>query len=61
MPKVYFSLRLMPLDSFPGMWQCVSAVADKAFEKYLDVMDDKVINIIEVSSWLVNILRCFNF
>ncbi|XP_052714253.1 phosphatidylinositol 4-kinase alpha-like isoform X6 [Crassostrea angulata] len=24
-----------------GMWQCVSAVADKAFEKYLDVMDEK--------------------
>jgi hypothetical protein len=25
-----------------GMWQCVSAVADKAFEKYLDVTDGKV-------------------
>ncbi|XP_078336365.1 phosphatidylinositol 4-kinase alpha-like [Crassostrea virginica] len=24
-----------------GMWQCVSAVADQAFEKYLDVMDEK--------------------
>lgn len=27
---------------FSGMWQCVSAVADQAFEKYLDVMDEKV-------------------
>lgn len=33
---------------FPGMWQCVSAVADKAFEKYLDVMDEKVRIFIEV-------------
>lgn len=46
--KVYFSMCLMSLDSFPGMWQCVSAVADKAFEKYLDVMDEKVRVFIEV-------------
>lgn len=52
-----FSMCLMSLDSFLGMWQCVSAVADKAFEKYLDVMDEKVIIFIEVSSSLVQILR----
>lgn len=57
MPRVYFSMCLMSLDSFLGMWQCVSAVADKAFEKYLDVMDEKVIIFIEVSSLLVQILR----
>lgn len=48
MQKVYFPMCLMSLDSFPGMWQCVSAVADKAFEKYLDVMDEKVRIFIEV-------------
>lgn len=60
MQKVHFAMCLMPLDSFPGMWQCVSAVADKAFEKYLDVMDEKVRIFIEVQN-LFQILSCFNF
>lgn len=54
----------MSLDSFPGMWQCVSAVADKAFEKYLDVMDEKVRIFIEVQNlfkfWVVLIFKCMH-
>ncbi|XP_062588022.1 phosphatidylinositol 4-kinase alpha-like isoform X3 [Saccostrea cucullata] len=46
-----------------GMWQCVSAVADKAFEKYLDVTDQKPrteARDAELESHAQFLLVCFN-
>ncbi|XP_056020742.1 phosphatidylinositol 4-kinase alpha-like isoform X2 [Ostrea edulis] len=46
-----------------GMWQCVSAVADKAFEKYLDVTDGKPkteARDAELESHVQFLLVCFN-